>query len=97
MYSGTLNRHVNASNAEEHAAYPERRRGSVVAPFGCLRKKLLVALVLTAVTLVAVVFAGAASSGAMLLMLPSAGPGRHQGATKIALDPHVASGRTLFS
>jgi hypothetical protein len=43
-----------------------------------LRKKLLVALVLTAVTLVAVVFAGAASSGAMLLMLPSAGHRRHQ-------------------
>lgn len=43
-----------------------------------MRKKLLVALVLTALTLVAVVFVGAASSGAMLLMLPSAGPGHHQ-------------------
>jgi YD repeat-containing protein len=43
-----------------------------------LRKKLLVALVLTALTLFAVVFAGPASSGAMLLMLPSVAPGRHQ-------------------
>jgi YD repeat-containing protein len=41
-------------------------------------KKLLVALVLTALTLVAGVFGGAVSSGAMLLMLPGAGPGRHQ-------------------
>ena len=39
---------------------------------------MLVALVLTALTLVAVLFGGAASSGAMLLMLPSIGPGRHQ-------------------
>jgi hypothetical protein len=43
-----------------------------------LRKKVLVALAVTALTLVAVVFAGPASSGAMLLMLPSGGPGRHQ-------------------
>jgi YD repeat-containing protein len=43
-----------------------------------MRKKVLVALVLTALTLLAVVFAGPVSSGAMLLMLPSAGPGRHQ-------------------
>jgi YD repeat-containing protein len=43
-----------------------------------LRKKVLVALVLTALTLVAAVFAGPASSGAMLLMLPGAGPGRYE-------------------
>ena len=42
-----------------------------------MRKKLLVALVLIALTLVASVFAGAASSGAMLLMLPG-GSGGHQ-------------------
>jgi YD repeat-containing protein len=42
-----------------------------------LRKKLLAALALIALTLVASVFAGAASSGAMLLMLPG-GSGGHQ-------------------
>jgi hypothetical protein len=43
-----------------------------------LRKKLLVTLVLTALTFIGVVFAGPASSGALLLMLPSAAPELHQ-------------------
>ena len=45
-----------------------------------MRKKLLVTVVLTPLTLIAVLFAGPASSGAMLLMLPSAASGPHQDA-----------------
>ena len=55
-----------------------RFSGSVVALFGCLRKKLLAALVVIVLTLIAAVFAGPATSGAMLLMLPSASRGAHE-------------------
>jgi hypothetical protein len=51
-----------------------------------LRKKLLVTLVVTALTFIGVVFAGPASSGAMLLMLPSAASGPDQDSSE-AYEP----------